>query len=629
MSAPAHASESQAAGVLAAPSESWPLSFARQGWRSCRVFAQRTRGIVVRLRLAARARLTSTPQRVLGCLPPSERQPRLTLSPSERRKLQGRLAALGARPRFSVLAVVRPGAEARLATTYRSLRDQIYLDWELLVVTPPPVKLAPELRLVKEVTQDPRLRLLRTSSVDVAAQSLSSAVESATGEWIGFIDAGDELAPETMLVCAEHLAEQPLADFIYSDEDELDHQDFYRDPFYKPDWSPELLLCQHYTGQFSVYRRELLQRIGGLRAHLPGALFHDLALRASEQARAIVHVPQVLYHRRARKKSLSATSALVATEPDALAAISEALARRGLDGNVCTSRTPGVFGVRLRAERDTPVTIVIPTRDRPALLHACVQSVLRLTDYENYEILVVNNDSVEPRTHALFRSWSRNSRVRVFDAPGPFNYSRLNNLAVEACRSPLVLLLNNDTKVISSDWLSVMAGYARLNGVGAVGAKLYFGDDTVQHAGVILRGGGKGSKPAMSSHKFFARDDGGYFGYLHTTRNLSVVTGACLLTHRELYRQVGGLDERLAVAYNDVDYCLKLRGAGYRIVWTAAAELYHYESASRARDKEGDERWELEKLHMQEKWGAALCNDPYYNPNLSLNHTNFTLRHIA
>lgn len=614
---------------MAVSEEFWPVAVARQGWRSCRVLASRTRDVVSRMRWVARARMSGMPQNALGQLHPAVRVPRLGLSATERRDLQSRLAALEHRPRFSVLAVVRPGAEKYLATTYHSMRDQVWLDWELLVVTPPPIQAVPELHLDQEVSQDPRLRLLRTSSADVAAQTLSAAVESATGEFVGFIDPGDALAPETMLVCAEYLAAHRTADFLYSDEDLLDVKNYRNDPFHKPDWSPELLLCQHYTGQFSVYRRELLQRIGGLRAHLPGALFHDLALRASEQSREIVHIPQVLYHRRARTKTLSTNSALVATEPDALSAISEALVRRQLAGTISATRTAGVFGVRLQPQQDVPVSIVIPTRDRAPLLHACVQSVLRLTDYANYEIVIVNNDSVEPRTHALFRSWSRESRIRVIDAPGAFNYSRLNNLAVDACRSPLVLLLNNDTKVIDSDWLSVMAGYCQLDGVGAVGAKLYFSDDTIQHAGVILRGGGKGAKPAMSSHKFFPRHDGGYFGYLHTTRNLSVVTGACLLTRRDVYQQVGGLDEQLAVAYNDVDYCLKLRQAGYRIVWTAEAELYHYESASRAKDKEGDERWELEKLRMQDKWGAALCDDPYYNPNLSLNHTNFMLRRIA
>ncbi|MBX3414319.1 MAG: glycosyltransferase family 2 protein [Pirellulales bacterium] len=609
--------------------EIWPLAVARQGWRSCRVLAIRTRETLSRMRWAARAKISSRPKNVLGCLHPTTRVPRLTLSANERRELQARLAALEHRPRFSVLSVVRPGAEKYLATTYNSLRDQVYLDWELLVVTPPPVTATPELRLDLEVSQDPRLRLLRTTSADVAAQTLSTAVDSATGEMIGFVESGDALSPETMLVCAEHLARHPEADFLYSDEDLLDHKDYRNDPFHKPDWSPELLLCQHYTGQFSVYRRSLLDRIGGLRPQLPGALFHDLALRASEQAREVIHIPRVLYHRRARTGAPGSNSPLVATGPDALTAIGDALLRRDLEGEIKATRTAGVFGVRLYPRQEPRISIIIPTRDRAALLHACVQSVLRLTDYANYEIVIVNNDSVEPRTHALFRSWSRDGRIRVIDSPGPFNYSRLNNLAVDACRSPLVLLLNNDTKVIASEWLSVMAGYCQLDGVGAVGAKLYFSDDTIQHAGVILRGGGKGSKPAMSSHKFFPRHDGGYFGYLHTTRNLSVVTGACLLTHRDVYQQVGGLDEQLAVAYNDVDYCLKLRQAGYRIVWTAEAELYHYESASRAKDKEGDERWELEKLRMQDKWGTALCDDPYYNPNLSLNHTNFMLRRIA
>jgi GT2 family glycosyltransferase len=311
---------------------------------------------------------------------------------------------------------------------------------------------------------------------------------------------------------------------------------------------------------------------------------------------------------------------------EAVTAITDALGRRGIRGRVTPSPAAGTFSLVLEPVGEPLVSIIIPTRDHSGLLEQCVRSIVERTQYTRYEIVVVDNGSVEPETQRLFQRWSGNQRIRVLSAPGPFNYSRLNNLAVARSTSDLVLLLNNDTEVIRPEWLGVMIGLVQLPGVGAVGAKLYFQNDTIQHAGLILRGGGTGPKPAMSSHKFFRRQAAGYQGALHAVRNCSAVTAACLLVHRELYLAVGGFDEQLAVAYNDVDFCLKLRQRGLRIVWTPLAELYHYESASRGADRAGDPRWEQEKLRMHGKWGGMLCDDPYYNPSLSLDCTNFRLR---
>jgi GT2 family glycosyltransferase len=328
----------------------------------------------------------------------------------------------------------------------------------------------------------------------------------------------------------------------------------------------------------------------------------------------------VLYHRAGR---------LVRGQPEhaetgrdraaARRAACHALERRGCDAVVSSARTPGTLRVSFRPRRSERVAIIISTRDQARLLSACVRSILRCTRYPSYEIVIVNNGSTEPESLEQLRRWSSDPRIRILNAPGPFNYSALNNLAALFTRAPLLALLNNDTEVISPRWLCEMVGVLEQDGVGAVGPKLLYGDGTIQHAGIVLGIGGV----ASHAHKRFPRDHGGYHGLLESVRDVSAVTGACLLTRRGLYLELGGLDEALAVAYNDTDYCLRLRARGYRVLFTPLAELYHHESASRGVDRRGAARFEAELALMRCRWGELLRRDPFYNPNLSLDRTNY------
>ncbi|MEX2120867.1 MAG: glycosyltransferase family 2 protein [Pirellulales bacterium] len=540
-------------------------------------------------------------------------RPRRALSSAERLLLARRAGALSRRPKFSLVVAGQP-SNPGWRKTIESVRSQVYSNWELLLGGSR--QGCPAESLVWQALSEAQVRLLGTEGGP--AEVFNRALASASGEWLILLDPGDELSADALLCLAEAATDRVTC--IYSDESSLDARGWAADGIRKPGWSPELLLSQHYTGRLAAYRCAAVRAAGGWRATLGRAAEYDLVLRLAEGEGRIEHVPRVLYYRGYREVPQPAPAA------EAVTAIADALGRRGIRGRVTPSPAAGTFSLVLEPVGEPLVSIIIPTRDHSGLLEQCVRSIVERTQYTRYEIVVVDNGSVEPETQRLFQRWSGNQRIRVLSAPGRFNYSRLNNLAVDRSTSDLVLLLNNDTEVINPEWLGVMVGFVQLPGVGAVGAKLYFQNDTIQHAGLILRGGGTGPKPAMSSHKFFRRQAAGYQGALHAVRNCSAVTAACLLVHREVYQAVGGFDEQLAVAYNDVDFCLKLRQRGLRIVWTPLAELYHYESASRGADRAGDPRWEQEKLRMHGKWGGMLCDDPYYNPSLSLDCTNFRLR---
>jgi GT2 family glycosyltransferase len=448
------------------------------------------------------------------------------------------------------------------------------------------------------------------------------AVERARGQWVVYLQPADELSPSALVEILNAAQTNTDALLIYSDEDCVLPDGRRGNAIYKPDWSPELLLTQHYVGRLTAYRRDALAKLDLRTVAADPAVEYDYCLRLAEQPGRIVHVPQVLYHRSVEHESAAAPWMLPAGSGDERSAIESAIQRRGLSGSVRPARVPGVYEVNLAPKSAGLVSIIIPTRDRAELLKQCVDSIFARTDYPHWEIVIVNNESQQPETLELFREWSSCSRIRVLDVPGPFNFSRLNNLAAAQATAPMLLLLNNDTEVIRRTWLDAMVGYLQLDGVGAAGAKLYFPNETIQHAGLFLGAGPGNLKPARSPHKRFQRHDFGYRGSLQTANNVSAVTGACLLTHRSTYQAVGGLDEQLAVAYNDVDFCLKVRKLGQRIVWVPQAELFHYESASRGIDAPNDPRWEREKRYMREKWGV-LADDPYYNPHLRPDVTNF------
>jgi GT2 family glycosyltransferase len=457
---------------------------------------------------------------------------------------------------------------------------------------------------------DSRIKLSYVESDATVAARVNEALAGATGEWVVMLDQHDVLAEHALYLVADAVNADPDAAIVYSDEDEIDGDGRRSRPYFKPDWDYDLLLGTNLLGHLAAYRTELVREAGGVREGFDGALERDLALRVLELAQAgnVHHVPFVLYHRRRREDSKASRGN---AREAAQRAVSEHLARTG-QAAIATA-LPDSNDLRIRRElrgEHPLVSAVIPTRDQHERLLTCLDGLLNRTDYEPLELVVVDNGSTEPDARSLLEELRSGGSAVVVEDHGPFNFSRLCNAGVTASRGDVVVLLNNDIEVIDGGWLEEMVSHAVRPEVGAVGAKLHYADGRLQHGGVIL---GRG---AIAGHvDLGARpDDPGYFGRLTLTRGVSCVTAACLATRREVYDEVGGFDERLAVEYNDVDFCIRVRQAGYRIVWTPYAELMHHEGVSR-----GARRLPEERAFMRERWGAILdSEDPYYNPNLTL-----------
>lgn len=438
------------------------------------------------------------------------------------------------------------------------------------------------------------------------------SLQAAKGDFVVFLTPADAPSADALTALAGAIAATPLADVVFGDHAEPDGT-----PFHKPGWSPALLLAQPYALGLVAYRRELVLQLGlpglGLPRPEAGAAWdYELLLRATAAARAVCHVPKVLCRLGASRPANN----------DDLHAAAEAPLRMGLLATVTRCPHAPVHSISVRPRQQVPITVIVPTRDRLDLLVPCIESVLGTRGHPGLRVLIVDNGSVHPATLAKFALWQQDQRVRVLRDDAPFDYSALMNRAVAATTTPLVLLLNNDTQVIAPGWLDELAGWLELPAVGAVGAKLYYADDTIQHAGVVLGIGGV----ASHGHKGFARHAPGYRGLLHCVRDVSAVTGACLLTRRELYLELGGLEPELRVAYNDIDYCLRLRQRGHRVLWTPNAELHHFEGKSRGDDQRGQARFDREIAFMQARWGGLLAADPFYNPNLSLRATDYRRR---
>ena len=399
------------------------------------------------------------------------------------------------------------------------------------------------------------------------------------------------LEPDALYRMATELAAREGTDIVYADEDAVGDDGRFRDPFFKPGWAPDALLSGNYIGRFFLMRRSLLDELGGLQLNPGAAREHDLLLRATERTEKVIHIPRVLYHGRPAESSA--------------AVIKEALTRRGIEAEV-TAYGRNAFRVRRPIAVARKITIIIPTRDRLELLKRCLESIEARTDYPNYEIVIADNDSRDPATLEYYAAMPH----RVVQYPGPFNYSAINNYAVRQTDAPWILFLNNDIEVIRPEWLTAMAEHIQRPEVGAVGAKLLYPHGTIQHAGVIFT---KPGGPATHVHVHAPGDSWENGGQIQWTGNYNAVTAGCMLTRRDLFEQVGGFDEqRLPVAFNDVDYCLKVVRAGYLIVYTPFAELYHYESASRNRKKSNPE----EKRVLRERWPDEIAGDPLTNLNL-------------
>jgi GT2 family glycosyltransferase len=509
----------------------------------------------------------------------------------DRVRHEERLASLSRRPLISILAELSSADPLALDRLARSVTEQIYPFWELVLATPRRLQSEMGTALTARGVDSNKMRVVASTS-DVA-ENLNTLLAVSNGEYVLPLAAGAVLRPHALLDLALTADCVPSVDLVYTDEDRIDSGGARADWRFKPAWSPNMLEAWNYLGQLTLMRRETIRALGGWRRQADGTHHHDLSLRLTKQAApcAIVHLAKLLVH--------GASDMDIAPREHA-----------------ATTREVTAPGPR--------VSLIIPTRDNASVLETCIRSIRSRTRYENYEILIIDNGSVEEKTKQLFADLSSDPSVRILPMPGPFNFSKLNNAAAREARGEILGLVNNDIEVTRADWLDEMVALAMRPGTGCVGAKLLYPDGRIQHAGVVIGLGGV----AGHGHRFAGADDPGYLNRLRTVQNVSAVTAACLLIRKQVFDQAGGLDESLTVAFNDVDFCLKVRAAGYLNLWTPFAELIHHESVSRGRDLTPAKarRFADEYATMQRRWGADLLNDPYYSPHLTYDREDFSLR---
>lgn len=551
--------------------------------------------------------------------------------PEQRAALEQQLENLRVQPLISIVMPAYNSEPRFLREAVDSVREQVWPHWELLLVddaSDDPTTLA-VLAELEDV--DERVRVLRRRENGHISAASNTALEQARGEWVGFLDHDDRLAPDALFRVAEVIADDPGVGLIYSDEDKIRENGERYEPYFKPDWNPDLLRSQNYINHFSVYRRDLLDAVGGLREGFEGAQDYDLVLRVTERLEpgAIRHIPRVLYHWRAVETSTAhAGEAKPYAIEAARRALQEHLERIGRP-EATVLPAPGFEGMWWRVRYGLPdpvprVSVLMPTRNGLHVLMDAVASVLDEADYPDVELIVIDNASDDPATLRYLEFLRQDARVKVVRDERPFNFSQLNNDAVPCATGSVLVFLNNDVKAQDRGWLRELVSHALRPEVGMVGAHLVFADDTIQHAGCILGVGG------VAAHAFLLQPDGspGYMGRAGLIQNYSAVTAACVAMRRTVFDEVGGFDaEHLKVAFNDVDLCLKVLKAGYRNLWTPYARLYHFESISRGYEDtpEKQERFRGEIAYMRRQWGDLLDADPAYNPNLSLEDAQFRL----
>lgn len=453
----------------------------------------------------------------------------------------------------------------------------------------------------------------------------------ATGEYIGLFDHDDIIHPSVLYEYAKVINEQG-ADYIYCDETTFKNSDINKmlTMHFKPDYAIDNLRANNYICHFSVFHRQLLDGDELFRTKYDGSQDHDMILRLTDKAKKVVHVPKLMYYWRSHAGSVaSGIQAKTYAVDAAKGAVAEHLRKHGYEHFKITSTRAfeTIFKISYQIIGNPKISIVIANKDHEADLRRCLASIFEKSTYDNYEVIVVENNSETPEIWKYYEELKENEGVKIVTYQGGFNYSAVNNLGVEAAEGEYILLLNNDTQVITVNWMEELLMYAQRQDVGAVGAKLYYGDKTIQHAGVVLGLGAH--RTAGHSHYMQHRENLGYMGRLCYAQNVSAVTGACLLVSKELFEKAGGLDESFAVSLNDVDFCIKLREMGYLNVFTPFAELYHYESVSRGLDDQGEKakRYNEESARFRDKWKAVLeKGDPYYNPNFSLDRSDFSLK---
>lgn len=550
-----------------------------------------------------------------------------TQDDATRSAVRSRIEAMKAPPLISVLMPTYSPPDALLRQALDSVLNQLYPHWELCIADD--ASPTPSTRAILEeyAARDARVKLaLRPSNGHICAAS-NTALDLAGGPWIALMDHDDLLAEHALFCIAEAIIANPMAQIVYSDEDKIDERGQRSAPYFKPRWNWELIRAQNYISHLGAYRAELIRAVGGFRLGFEGAQDHDLVLRCAERidpANQVVHIARVLYHWRVHAGSTAdSLEAKPYAQEAGIRALDEHFARLGIQAHA--EATP--VGYRIRYDLPDPpplVSLIIPTRNAVQLVRQCIESIEAQTRYPAYEILLVDNGSDDVEALTYFRTLQeQDPRVRVLRDDSPFNYAALNNMAVGHAHGELIALVNNDIEVINSDWLDELVGVALQPGVGAVGARLWYPDKTLQHGGVVLGIGGV----AGHAHKHLPEGGKGYFMRAVVAQSMSAVTAACLVVRKSIYLEVGGLDaQNLKVAFNDVDFCLRVLEAGYRNVWTPHAELFHHESATRGNDlsPEKKERFASEVRYMLKRWDGWLEDDPAYSPNLTLDYEDFS-----
>jgi glycosyltransferase involved in cell wall biosynthesis/GT2 family glycosyltransferase len=543
--------------------------------------------------------------------------------------LQRDLRHVRRQPLISILVPVYNPDLHLLEAAIESIEGQLYKRWELCLADDASTDTNVRPFLEEKTREDLRIKLTFREKNGHISACTNSALQLATGEWCALLDQDDVVSQKALAFVALEIEQHPDAGLIYSDEDKIDASGARSTPFLKTDWNPELFLGQNYINHLGVYRTSLLREIGGFREGFEGSQDYDLALRCVERLAPaqIRHIPRILYHWRAVAGSLAAVvDAKPYAKEAARRAIGDHLRRVGISARVepCPENVESHRVVYELADPPPLVSIIIPMRDRVEFIKRCIGSIREGTDYPSIEFVIVDNGSVERATLEFLRTIQKETGAQILRDDAPFNFSRLINRGAAAAKGEVLAFLNNDIETNERGWLREMVSHVVQAEVGAVGARLWYPDGTLQHGGVILGLGG------VAGHAFPRVPHGhpGYFNRAFLQQNCSAVTGACMLVRRKVFEEAGGLDEtNLAISFNDVDFCLRLRAAGLQNVWTPYANLIHHESASRGHQATPDEQTQFvrEATFMQRKWGIDLLRDPFYNPNLSLNLPGFDL----
>ena len=538
------------------------------------------------------------------------------------------MATLTIQPTFSILIPVYKVDVTLLDQMVQSVCDQIYPGWQLCLVDDASDSPEIEAAMNRWASTDGRIHVHFSEQNLGIAGATSIALSMAKGEFVVMMDHDDLVDPGALLLNTMEINNNPQLDLIYSDEDKLRADGKRHSPYFKPDFSPELLESQNYIGHLVAARRSLVEQVGGFRGGFDGAQDYDLLLRLTERTNQIAHIPQVLYSWR----EIPGSTAMGHQEKDyawdaGVAALRSRCERLGITADVQRGALPGTYSM-LRAIAGNPmVSIVIPFRDQADLLDNCLTSLLENSLWPDLEIIGVNNGSKDTKTHKRIQYWQQqDSRVRFIQHDQPFNFSELCNVGVAAAKGHYVVLMNNDIEITQTDWIEKMLSYAQRREIGAVGCKLVYRDSRIQHAGLVIGIG----QSAGHVFKRFAGSLNGYFCRLKIVSNVSAVTAAMMMVDKNKYEEVGGLDETaFSIAYNDVDFCLKLNKSGYRNVQNNEVQAIHHESASRGKDNSGEKqkRHDREAQILRQRWGSVFQQgDPFYNSNLTLDHEDYSLR---